>query len=85
LAAGEGVKWLRAFFWVGKKQVSGGHFLVAWESICRPLCYGGLGIKNMLLKSLAMREWWEWLSRTNANKAWQGLPMLKDPKVREVF
>jgi hypothetical protein len=59
----------RAFFWVGMKQVSGGQRLVAWESICRPLCHGGLGIKNLHLQSLALRVRWEWLRRTDANKA----------------
>jgi hypothetical protein len=42
----EVAKWMRAFFWAGKKQVSGGQCLVAWESICKPIRFGGLGIKN---------------------------------------
>jgi hypothetical protein len=30
------IKWVRAFFWAGKKEVSGGQYLVAWDCICRP-------------------------------------------------
>jgi hypothetical protein len=78
-------KWLRAFFWVGKKQVSGGQCLEAWESICKPLQFGGLGIKNLHLQGLALRVRWEWLRRTEADKAWKCLPMRKDDRAHGVF
>jgi hypothetical protein len=46
-------KHLRSFFWVGNKEATGGNCLVAWDSVCKPLCYGGLGVKNLRLQSLA--------------------------------
>jgi hypothetical protein len=61
-------KWLRAFFWSGKKEVTGGNCLVSWDSICRPFDLGGLGIKNLQLHSLALRVRWIWLSRTDTSR-----------------
>ena len=37
--------WMPSFFWAGKEKSNGGQCLVAWNTICRPTCYGGLGIK----------------------------------------
>jgi hypothetical protein len=51
-------KGLRTFFWAGKKEVHGGQCLVAWEVVCRPEEYGGLGIKDLRLQGLALRTRW---------------------------
>lgn len=53
-------KWFRAFFWAGKNEMNAGQCLVAWDKICKPQRYGGLGIKNLLLQGLALRSRWEW-------------------------
>jgi hypothetical protein len=79
------VKWARAFFWAGKQEISGGQCLVAWDNICRPWSQGGLGIKNLQLQGLALRSRWEWLRRTDPERPWQGLPMLRDQSTRAVF
>jgi hypothetical protein len=79
------VKWLRAFFWAGKKQVNGGQCLVSWEAICRPLCHGGLGVKDLRLHGLALRTRWCWLRRTDQSRPWQGLPALPDREANAVF
>ena len=42
-------KWLRAFFWAGKEKVNGGQCMVAWNNICRPVEFGGLGVKDLEL------------------------------------
>jgi hypothetical protein len=47
-------KWQRAFFWVAKDHVSGGKCLVAWDAICKPYEFGGLGVKNLRLQGLAL-------------------------------
>jgi hypothetical protein len=47
-------KHLRSFFWVGKKVAISGNCLVAWDSICKPICFGGLGVKNLRLLGLAL-------------------------------
>jgi hypothetical protein len=78
-------KWLRSFFWAGKKEVSGGQCLVAWDVVCRPTSLGGLGIKNLRLHGLALRARWQWLRRTDPDRPWQGLPPLKDAAAMEVF
>jgi hypothetical protein len=42
---------LRGFLWLGGKEVNGGHCHVNWDRVCRPLCYGGLGIPDLARKS----------------------------------
>jgi hypothetical protein len=78
-------KWLRAFLWAGKTEVNGGQCLVAWAQICKPKCFGGLGIKNLRLQGLALRSRWEWLKRTDSDRPWQGLPMIKDDRTKNIF
>ena len=36
----------RGFLWRGQKEARGGHCLVAWGRVCRPLQLGGLGISS---------------------------------------
>jgi hypothetical protein len=78
-------KWIRAFFWAAKENVNGGQCLIAWQRVCQPVCYGGLGIKNLHLQGLALRVRWEWLRRTDESRPWQGLPASKDQEARDVF
>ena len=72
-------------FWVGKKQVNGVHCLVAWDSIRKRTCVGGLGVKNLRFQGFALRARWEWLQRTDSSRPWQGLKLNKDPEARAVF
>jgi hypothetical protein len=78
-------KHLRAFLWAGKKEVNGGQCLVAWDSVCRPEQFGGLGIKSLRLQGMALRARWEWLRRTDQTKPWQGLRMEKDEEAVGIF
>ncbi|KAM0825325.1 hypothetical protein ACQ4PT_069629 [Festuca glaucescens] len=78
-------KGLRGFLWAAKDKANGGQCLVAWDQICKPREFGGLGIRNLRLQGLALRMRWEWLRRTDHSKPWQGLPMLNDEKAREAF
>ena len=39
--------WMRSFFWAGKEEANGGQCLVAWEMICYPFEFGGLGVINL--------------------------------------
>jgi hypothetical protein len=79
------VKWMRAFFWAGKKEVNGGQCLVAWDTICRPTQFGGLGVKDLRLQGLALGVRWCWLRRTDPSRPWQGLPAINDSEANEVF
>ena len=74
-----------SLFWAGKDKVHGGQCLVAWNTICKPLVYGGLGVKNLQLQALALRVRWEWLRRTDQLRPWQGLHMMVDEDARRVF
>jgi hypothetical protein len=47
--------------------------------------FGGFGVKNLHLQSLALRVLWQWLFRTDSSRMWQGLPMFKDIEAEEVF
>jgi hypothetical protein len=78
-------KWARDFFWAGKDKVNGGQCLVSWQQICTPVCYGGLGVKDLRLQGIALRVRWEWLRRTDPERPWQGLHMLHDDKAVAVF
>jgi hypothetical protein len=37
----------KGFLWRGRKDVRGGHCLVAWGRVCRPIEIGGLGISSL--------------------------------------
>jgi hypothetical protein len=47
-------KILRGFMWKGRKNVHGGHCLVAWDRVCMPKEFGGLGIPNLRKMNLAL-------------------------------
>jgi hypothetical protein len=40
------------------------HCLAAWEAVCKPTIYGGLGLQNLKLINMALRSRWCWLART---------------------
>lgn len=46
---------MRAFFCTGKKKVNGGQCIVAWNTIYKPVEFGGLGVKNLGMQGLALR------------------------------
>lgn len=37
----------RAFFWAAEETCTGSKCLIAWENVCKPKKFGGLGIKNL--------------------------------------
>jgi hypothetical protein len=78
-------QWMRAFFWAGKEKTNGGQCLVAWSTVCKPTCFGGLGVRNLKLQALALKVRWEWLKRTDPERSWQGLAMIEDKDARAVF
>jgi hypothetical protein len=47
-------KRIHAFFRKGSEAVSGGHCLVAWDQVCRPVEYGGLGVLNLKILGFAL-------------------------------
>lgn len=54
-------KYCLGFLWRGRLQAQGGHCLVAWPKITRPLKLGGLGVHDLKLLGWALRIRWLWL------------------------
>ncbi|GJN09411.1 hypothetical protein PR202_ga27415 [Eleusine coracana subsp. coracana] len=48
----------RGYIWKGCIDVKGGHCLVAWDMVCRPLELGGLAISNLRNLGWALRVRW---------------------------
>jgi hypothetical protein len=65
----------RGFFWEGKAAANGGNCHVNWQTVCRPACYDGLDIRDLERTGLALRLQWLWYSKTDDERAWQGLDL----------
>jgi hypothetical protein len=75
----------RGFLWRGRKDVQGGHCLVAWEKVCRPPELGGLGISDLRTLGWALRMRWIWLQKTEPSRPWAKLPIQVPDHVRSFF
>ena len=75
----------RGVLWEGKEFAVGGKCLVSWRIICRPIKFGGLGMTDLSAQSTALRMRWLWLSWTDPSKAWLGLSLSTDARVRMLF
>jgi hypothetical protein len=73
-----------AFFWKGLESINGGQCLVAWERVCRPVEYGGLGILNLKLLGYALRIRWLWLQKIQ-DGCWTGLQLNPELEVQAMF
>lgn len=62
-----------SFFWRGSEEAKGGHCLVSWEQICKPLEYGGLGIHRPDLLNDALQIRRLWLQKIGPLRSWSGL------------
>jgi hypothetical protein len=51
------------YLWRGRSDAKGGHCLVAWDSVCRPLDLGGLGISILTTLGWALKVQWLWLQK----------------------
>nr|BAJ96734.1 predicted protein [Hordeum vulgare subsp. vulgare] len=75
----------RGFLWAGRQAAHGGHCHVNWHRVCRPIEYGGLGVRDLERTGLALRLRWLWLSRTDTSRAWHGLDMQFTPEEHNLF
>jgi hypothetical protein len=60
----------RGFLWKGRKEVKGGHCLIAWPKATRPPELGGLGISHLQNLGWALRMRWLWLQKTESDRPW---------------
>lgn len=63
----------RGFLWAWRAAANGGHCHVNWNLVCCPIEFGGLGVRDLERARLALRLRWLWFSRTDPERAWQGL------------
>jgi hypothetical protein len=75
----------RGFLWKGRKDVKGGHCLVAWPKVTRPTELGGLGISNLQQLGWALRSRWLWLQKTEPDKPWAFMPIQVHHLVKSFF
>jgi hypothetical protein len=75
----------KGFLWCGRKEVRGGHCLVARGRVCRPVELGGLGIFSLKELGWPLRMRWLWLAKVEPAKPWAGLPTHFPSKVKSFF
>ncbi|KAM0829175.1 hypothetical protein ACQ4PT_067046 [Festuca glaucescens] len=78
-------KIIRGFLWKGRKDVKGGHCLLAWDKVCTPKAWGGLGILNLRMMNVALRTRWLWLQRVDESKPWKELNIQVPQLARQLF
>ena len=45
--------------------------MVAWDKVCSPKEFGGLGVPNLRLLNISLRARWSWLARTDPARPWE--------------
>ena len=75
----------RGFLWASHAAANGGHCHVNWRRVCRPISNGGLGVQDLERASLALRLRWLWFSRTDHERAWNGLDLQFSAEERALF
>jgi hypothetical protein len=70
---------------LARKEVKGGHCLVAWGKVCRPLQLGGLGIASLPELCWALRMRWLWLQKTDPRRPWSSLSIQVPSMARSFF
>jgi hypothetical protein len=73
------------FLLQGRRNINGGHCLVALGRVCRSIELGGLGVFSLKELSWALRMRWLWLAKTDLDKPWAFLPMQVPDKVKSFF
>jgi hypothetical protein len=75
----------RGFIWKGRKDVLGGHCLVAWGKVTHPKEFGGLGISDLQRLNWALRVRWLWLEKTDPSKSWADLPLQSSSTLKSML
>jgi hypothetical protein len=75
----------KGFLWRGRKEAKGGHCLVAWGKVCRPVEFGRMGIFSLKELGWALRMRWLWLAKIHPVRPWSSLPLQFCDEVRAFF
>jgi mannosylglycoprotein endo-beta-mannosidase len=75
----------RAYLWAACDKITGGKCKVAWEKVCKPKEFGGLGILNLKKFASALRMRWLWYEWKEESKPWVGLGNPCTPHDKELF
>jgi hypothetical protein len=75
----------RAFIWTGSDMASGGHCLVSWSRVTRPVELGGLGVIDLTTMGYALHLRWEWLARTQPKRIWAPSACKTDQVIQAMF
>lgn len=75
----------RGFLWKGQEEVSGGHCLVAWKSVCMPYEKGGLGIKNLNFFGMALRLKWLAKRGEHRDRPWTTIETKQPKELQDLF
>lgn len=59
--------------------------MVAWNVVCTPKQYGGLGVHNLKFINLALRCRWRWLEMVAGGKPWADMPIEIPREAESVF
>ncbi|KAM0882066.1 hypothetical protein ACQ4PT_032540 [Festuca glaucescens] len=78
-------KLIRNFLWTPDEEAKGAKCLVSWKKICSPKCYGGLGVKDLLAFSRALRLRWEWYRWVEEDRPWKGTATPCDISDKQLF
>lgn len=75
----------RGFLWKGRRDVQGGHCLMAWDQVCTPKEYGGLGVPNLRMLNTALRARWPWVARTEQDRPWSEFNIQVSPESMGIY
>jgi hypothetical protein len=56
----------------------------AWDKVCKPIEYGGLGIMNLKILGYALRIRWLWLQKLR-DGCWTDFQLSPEPEVKSMF
>lgn len=76
---------IRDFLWHGRKDAKAGCCPVSWLRVCRPIEFGGLGVRDLHRTGISLRTRWLWLQATDTSRPWHGLQLPCDDETREFF
>ena len=76
---------IRDFLWHGRRDARSGSCLVSWPRVCRPIEFGGLGVRDLYLTGISLRCRWLWLKATDPARPWHQLQLPMDEVTSRFF